>query len=95
MARHDLAWLTHHFEERKIAFGPVRGAGEVADDPQVAARGMIQDLVGAVGRRLRYVRQPLLIDGEGGTITASAPALGQHNDEVMAELGLVPGPTLS
>ncbi len=94
VARHDLAWLTQHFEERKITFGPVRSAGEVADDPQVAARGMIQNVVSTDGRHLRYVRQPLLIDGEGGTITASAPALGQHNDEVMAEVGLVPGPTL-
>ncbi len=86
IARHPLDWLFERFEEQRIAFGPVRRPDEVADDPQVAARGMIVSAIDS-SRKVRYVRQPVLVDGHGGTITSAAPRLGQHNDEVLEALG--------
>lgn len=84
---HDLALLAKRFESRKITFGPVHLGGEVAENDQVIARRMIQEVIRPDGRCLRYVRQPLLINGEGGTIRSLAPTLGQHTDEIVAELG--------
>lgn len=80
----DLAWLAARFEAGRITFGPVHRGGDVAANRQVAARGMIQEVTAPDGRRLRYVRQPVLFDGQGGTITGPAPALGQHTDEILA-----------
>ena len=87
VASHDLAWLAERFEAGRITFGPVHRGGDVAQNSQVIARGMIQDVAAPHGCPMRYVRQPLLIDGEGGTIKAPAPALGQHNAEILSELG--------
>ena len=30
-----------------------------------------------------FVRQPLLFDGDGGAITCQAPALGQHDAQLL------------
>jgi crotonobetainyl-CoA:carnitine CoA-transferase CaiB-like acyl-CoA transferase len=65
-----------------IAFGPVLGLDEVLSDPQMRVRGMQQTLVSADGAH-QYVRQPILMDGQGGSIHRLPPALGQHNDELL------------
>jgi crotonobetainyl-CoA:carnitine CoA-transferase CaiB-like acyl-CoA transferase len=80
-------WLSTHFERHKIAFGPVLHLQEIAEAGQVAARGMISELQAGEGATIKYVRQPLIIDGRGGTIRSAAPRLGQHNDELLRELG--------
>lgn len=84
--RKPIEWLIERFEERKIAFGIVRRASEVADDPQVVARAMIQSLT-VDGKTRRYVNQPLLIDGTVTRIVRPAPALGEHTSEVLKSLG--------
>ena len=68
-----------------IAFGPVRRLHEVLADPQMASRGMLLHVDGPNGVQ-KLLRQPLLLDGDGGPINCQAPTLGQHNDEVFAAL---------
>lgn len=79
-------WLAEHFEKHKVAFGRVRQASDVHEEPQLTLRGMIQDHAQR-GRTLRYVNQPLVVDGTITTITRAAPALGEHTEEVLAALG--------
>ncbi len=78
--------LYQRLEVLGIAFGPVRRLHEVLADPQMAARGMAVKIDGLNGAQT-FLRQPLLIDGEGGVIQCQAPALGQHNAEVLGALG--------
>ena len=77
--------LYQRLEAEGIAFGPVRKRAEVLSDPQMAARGIVVEIDGMAGRQ-KFMRQPLLFDGEGGRIARPAPALGQHNDEVFGAL---------
>jgi crotonobetainyl-CoA:carnitine CoA-transferase CaiB-like acyl-CoA transferase len=90
IAAHPIDWLRARFEARKIAFGPVRSLTETPEDSQVAARRMIVEVASESGETLRYIRQPLLIDGDGGVITSPAPRLGQHNEEILSALGYDP-----
>lgn len=89
LAQHPHDWLCERLEAERIAFGPVRKLGEVADEPQVAARGMVVPLAGP-GGTLRYIRQPLMFDGSTGSLTRPTPALGEHNAEVLGELASKP-----
>ena len=80
---HDTAWLEQRFDERKLPFGPVRSLAEVAEDPQVAARKLVVDFRKDDGTVLRYVRQPLVFDGQYTAVGRAAPLLGEHNDELL------------
>lgn len=70
--------LCADLEQHRIAFGPVRRLEDVTADPQVAARGMEVQLQGQ-----RYIRQPILFNGEGGAVRRGTPGLGEHNAELL------------
>ena len=69
-----------------ITMGPALRFEEVADDPHLRARGMIVTEHHPVLGDFRTLGNPLLVDGESFTVR-SAPAHGEHTDEVLAELG--------
>lgn len=69
-----------------VTMGPALRFDEVAEDPHLQARGMIVTEHHPVLGDFRTLGNPLLVDGESFTLR-SAPAHGQHTDEVLAELG--------
>ena len=73
--------LYRQLKDASIAFGPVLGIHEVLSNPQMIVRGMTHTLPSAEGVQ-KYVRQPMMMDGQGGVIDRLPPALGQHNDEL-------------
>lgn len=77
--------LYQSLEELGIAFGPVRLLHEVLTDPQIVARQMAVEVDGPLGMQ-KFVRQPLLLDGDAGVIRSQAPGLGQHNADVLCTL---------
>lgn len=77
--------LYQQLEVLGIAFGPVRRLHEVLEDPQMASRCMALDVDGPNGKQT-FLRQPLLLNGLGNVIHSQAPALGQHNHEVLGAL---------
>ena len=79
-------WIEPKLEARKIAFGPVLGLDDVADDAQVKARGLVLS-VATETEPLRFIRQPILFDGNGGEISRGSPDLGEHTEELLKELG--------
>jgi crotonobetainyl-CoA:carnitine CoA-transferase CaiB-like acyl-CoA transferase len=84
--RQAIATQTHdnlyqQLKDASIAFGPVLGLTEVLNDPQMIVRGMTHTLVSDKGVQ-KYVRQPMMIDGQGGIIERLPPELGQHNGEL-------------
>lgn len=80
--------LYQQLESLGIAFGPVRLMHQVLTDPQTTSRAMTVDVAGPNGEGgiQKFVRQPLLLNGDGGTVSCQAPALGQHNAEVLNAL---------
>ena len=80
---------TDALQRAGVAAGPVLHADEVLADPQLAAREFFDRVaipgVGPVPIQ-RYV--PAKFDGRGVAAGGPAPGLGEHTDEVLAELGV-------
>jgi CoA:oxalate CoA-transferase len=60
---------------------------EVFDDPQIVAREVMQEVEHPRLGRMRTTRNPVLLDHDGPAIDRHAPMLGEHSEEVLAELG--------
>jgi crotonobetainyl-CoA:carnitine CoA-transferase CaiB-like acyl-CoA transferase len=79
-------WLAV-LEASNVPGGPVRTIPEAFAHAPYAVMQHAHPLLGTV----RTVRSPIGIDGGYPTAVAAPPLLGQHTDEVLAELGYDPG----
>jgi crotonobetainyl-CoA:carnitine CoA-transferase CaiB-like acyl-CoA transferase len=73
-----------------VPCAPVQDLGQVPDDPQVRATGLIQTVAHPAGD-VRVVGAPLRLDGERPRVRRAPPLLGQHSAEVLRALGLDDG----
>jgi crotonobetainyl-CoA:carnitine CoA-transferase CaiB-like acyl-CoA transferase len=80
-------WL-EALDREDVPCAPVLSRDEVHLDPQVIANGIIVEDDHPVAGRIRQTRPAERMDGTPSEITRPAPTLGQHTDEVLAELGL-------
>ena len=76
------------FERERVAFAMVLSAAEIIDDPHAVAIEMFTEFEHPVVGPARLPRHPTSFHGTPATLGGPAPALGQHTDEVLAELGL-------
>ena len=60
---------------------------EIFDDPQARANGYIEDLVHPVHGAYQTVSSPLKMDGTPLRHHGPSPAMGEHTDDVLRELG--------
>ena len=75
------------FDQAHVTYGIVRSPKEVATDPQVLANEVIVPLEGA-GEHLKLtVSSPLKVHGVTKVPARRAPEIGEHNEEVLRELG--------
>ena len=83
------------FEDKAVPCGPINHIGQAFDDPQVRARGLsvsqqrtpdlvARDGIAAVGS----VASPMRLVDTPPVLHRPPPALGEHTDAVLAELGL-------
>jgi crotonobetainyl-CoA:carnitine CoA-transferase CaiB-like acyl-CoA transferase len=81
---------TQHVVERlveaDIPVAPVYQLDQVVADPQVAARGMVAEVVHPKAGAVRQPGFPVQFS-KTPVVLGPAPWLGQHNDEVLSELG--------
>ena len=79
---------TERLEAQRVAFAMVLSAAELPDDPHAAAIGMFETFDHPVVGRARLPRHPTSFHGTPSALGGPSPALGEHTDEVLAELGL-------
>lgn len=72
-----------------VPAGPVYTVPQALAHPQIAGRGLVGTFERApgVGRDIRIVRTGFKLDGEAPAVDTPPPMLGQHSDEILAELG--------
>jgi crotonobetainyl-CoA:carnitine CoA-transferase CaiB-like acyl-CoA transferase len=72
-----------------VPAGPVYSVPQALEHPQVAGRGMVGTFKDApgVGRDIRLVRTGFKVNGEAPSVNLPPPTLGQHSEEILAELG--------
>lgn len=75
-------------EEARIPAGPVYRLPEVLDDRQVRARELLRYLPfpGAAGD-IPIADTPVRLSRAGGQVRGRAPTVGEHTEEILAELG--------
>lgn len=82
------AEATERFERERVAFAMVLSAAEMVDDPHAIAIGMFEEFDHPVVGRARLPRHPTQFHETPASLAGGAPALGQHTDEILTELGL-------
>ncbi|HET6794437.1 MAG TPA: CoA transferase [Acidimicrobiales bacterium] len=73
--------------EAGVPCGPVYRVDEVFADPQVRHLGMVEAVDHPDLGRLGLIRNAVSMDGAPSTVRAATPEAGQHNREILAELG--------
>ena len=86
VADRKVAYVVDRLVEADVPVAPVYQLDQVVSDPQVAARGMVVEVehpragpVRQPGFPVRFSKAPVAL--------GPAPSLGQHNEEVLGELG--------
>jgi len=78
-------------EDKAVPCGPINTIAQAFDDAQVKARGLRVDQPRSAGdgiAQVSTVASPLRLARNPPVLRHAPPALGQHTDEVLAELGL-------
>jgi crotonobetainyl-CoA:carnitine CoA-transferase CaiB-like acyl-CoA transferase len=70
-----------------IPCSPVRNAGEVAQEPHTEALGIVQTLATEAIAGYRSLGLPFVVDGERLPLRRRPPRTGEHNSEILVELG--------
>ncbi|TMH87163.1 MAG: CoA transferase [Betaproteobacteria bacterium] len=90
IVRLTLAELGERLDAHKVGFSPIYDASDIFTDPQFAAREAIVTVPDA---QLGEVRMQCVVprfSETPGAVRRAGPALGEHNEEIYASLGLAP-----
>ena len=79
------AW--HAAQDSRVLSAPLYTMEEVASDPVLLERGAFADIDHPVAGQLRYPGRPFIMDQSPWAVRHPAPLLGQHNQEVLTQLG--------
>lgn len=79
-------WITL-FEREEVPCAPALTRNEVIKHPQIVASEILIETDHPVAGRLRQTRTPARFEGTPTEIQRGAPRLGEHNLEILTELG--------
>ena len=88
--RTTAAWIAL-LEDKAVPCGPINDIAQAFDDEQVKSRGLAVTMQRDAGDGIESivgVASPLRLQATPPVLRHAPPALGQHTDEVLAELGM-------
>jgi len=86
-ARFDTPELLRRLEAADVIHGPVLAYDQTVVDPQIQHNQMVQEVEHATVGKLRTHGLPIKLHMTPGAVRLAPPTLGQHTDEILAELG--------
>jgi crotonobetainyl-CoA:carnitine CoA-transferase CaiB-like acyl-CoA transferase len=75
------------FQQGHITFGVVRAPLQVVADPQLRANDIVVPIEGAGGKLQFTISSPLQVHGVNKVTAKRAPELGEHNEQILQQLG--------
>ncbi|MEX0343746.1 MAG: CaiB/BaiF CoA transferase family protein [Rhizobiaceae bacterium] len=78
--------LLARLEQANVPGGPINSIADMFADPQAIARGLRMDLDDGHGNTIPNVRSPILLPETPLNYHRPSPRLGEHTDEILAEL---------
>jgi crotonobetainyl-CoA:carnitine CoA-transferase CaiB-like acyl-CoA transferase len=84
-AKWPAAELLAALEAGGVPAGPINGLAAIFADPQIAARQLVIER-SVDGVTVPGLRTPIMLDGRATAAARPAPRLGQHSEEILAEL---------
>ena len=76
------------FEQAEVTIGPIYDISQIVDDPHVVERELIADYPAEERGAFPMHHVVPRLSGTPGSIRTPAPALGQHNRELLGEVGV-------
>lgn len=89
-ATQPMAHWNEVFSGARVTFGAVRGPQEVINDPQLRANDIVVPIEGAGDSIKSTISSPFQIHGVTKAPAKRAPEIGEHNQEILQELGFEP-----
>lgn len=86
VAGYDLAEISTILERLELPFAPVNTPGDLFDDPHLNASQGLLELTLNDGRTVKTPALPFTFDGSRLIKRRDPPMIGQHTEEVLAEL---------
>ncbi|HEX3574102.1 MAG TPA: CoA transferase [Rhodopila sp.] len=87
LAAHTTAHWVETLNRAGVPCGPVNSVAAVFEDPQIRAQEMVLDVDHPGHGIVRMLGFPIKLSGTPCRVRRSAPELGEHSDEILAELG--------
>jgi crotonobetainyl-CoA:carnitine CoA-transferase CaiB-like acyl-CoA transferase len=90
LAMNTTAYWVDTLNRAGVPCGPVQSVAEVFQDPQILSQDMVMDVMHPGFGTVRMLGFPMKLSETPCQVRRSAPGLGEHSDDVLAELGYSP-----
>jgi len=87
LATRTMAEWEKRFKEHDCMYGRVQTPVEVTTDPQALANDFFVEVEHSSAGKIRLVSTPVKFSQNPATIKSPCPELGQHNEEILLDLG--------
>jgi crotonobetainyl-CoA:carnitine CoA-transferase CaiB-like acyl-CoA transferase len=88
IAGRSAADVLRRCEQAGIPFAPIARPEELFDNEQLLQGGSLLETQLPNGDQTRLPRLPLLLNGQGATLSQNPPTIGEHTRPLLTELGL-------